>query len=291
MHNQNKKYWVWLSILTNVVEIKTIHKLLNKYKEPEYIWNLSKKELKRCKIQMKEINNILSIKYRQELENYMFYMKKVHIIIISYNDNEYPALLKNIVNPPVVLYARGNVDLLNKVSVGIVGCRRCSYYGKEIARKMAFELSKKDITVVSGLARGIDTWSHIGALNGKGNTIAVLGSGLDNIYPPENKGVYQKIIETGGLVISEYIVGIKPLAHHFPNRNRIISGLSKGVLLVEARKRSGSFITVDYALEQGRDVYAIPSDITRTEYVGANELIKQGAKLVTNVSDIIEDLN
>ena len=201
-------------------------------------------------------------------------------------DKFYPERLKNIFGRPQKLYVLGNEKILNIKSIAIIGCRNCSRYGMKNAYEFGYGLAKKGICVVSGFARGIDTYSHIGALKAGGPTIAVLGSGLDIVYPPENINLYKRIIQNGGAVITEYPLGTKPEKHHFPARNRIISGLSNGVLVVEAKRKSGTIITVDYALEQGRDVYAIPGNITEETSYGTNELIKEGAIPVTKIEDI-----
>ena len=284
----NKIYWIWLSRLIDTVKLSTLHNLISKYKTPEYIWKLTENDLKSNRISNSEIDEILNMQYRQNLENYLYYMDKMKIHIINYMSENYPQNLKNIDLPPLVLYAMGNIELLNIKSIGIVGCRNCSKYGKQMAVNFSYQLSKKGIVVVSGMARGIDTYAHFGCMKAGGKTIAVLGSGLDIIYPAENKEIFNQIIKTGGLVLSEYIVGAKPEAKHFPKRNRIISGVSEAILLVEARKRSGSFITVDFALEQGKDVYAIPGDINKITSAGTNQLIQQGAYPVTCVEDMIK---
>lgn len=217
-------------------------------------------------------------------------MKKLNISTISMEDKEYPECLRKIYNPPKKLYCIGNIQLLNdKNKLAIIGCRDYSEYGKQIAIKFAYELSKLGIVIVSGGARGIDSFSHKGCIMAKKETIAVLGNGLDYIYPPENKKLEEEIIKNNGLLISEYDIGTKPSKYTFPERNRIISGLSSGVLVVEAKQKSGTLITVDYALEQGKNIYAVPGDINRTNTIGTNELIKQGAKMVTTINDIIED--
>ena len=181
---------------------------------------------------------------------------------ITINNKEYPEKLKNIYNPPKGLYAIGNLDLLNLPSVAIIGSRNCSRYGEMVAKKFGQDIAKKGIAVVSGMARGIDTFAHIGCLLGNGKTIAVLGSGLNNIYPKENEKLFHRIIEKGGVIISEYQPQEKPISEHFPARNRIISGLCDKLIVVEAAKRSGTFITVDFALEQGKEIYAVPGNIT-----------------------------
>lgn len=210
--------------------------------------------------------------------------------IIYYNDNIYPEKLKRIYAPPQKLYVMGNEKILNEKGIAIIGCRKPSKYGIEIAYKFAYGLSKKGINVISGLARGIDSYSHLGAVHAKGKTIAVLGSGLNNIYPGENKKLCLEIVKNGGAIITEYEPKEKPLEMHFPTRNRIISALSDGILVIEAKKRSGTLITVDYGLDQGKEIFVIPGNITSENSVGTNELIKQGAKLVTNIEEIIEEI-
>lgn len=210
--------------------------------------------------------------------------------IIKIEDARYPEKLRKIHNPPKQLYYAGNINLLEKNNIlAIIGCRDYSEYGKNVAKRFAYELSKNGIIIISGAARGIDSFSHIGCLMAKKETIAVLGNGINYIYPPENKRLEECIIKNNGLIISEYSPEAKPDKYTFPARNRIISGLSSGVLVVEAKENSGSLITVDFALEQGKEVYVIPGDINRKNTKGTNELIKQGAKLVTGINDILED--
>lgn len=214
---------------------------------------------------------------------------KYKVIKINTNSKYYPERLRNIDDPPKELYCLGNLDLLNyKNNIAMIGSRNCSSYGERAAKDFAYNLAKEDICIVSGLAKGIDSFSHIGALNAKGKTIAVLGSGLDNIYPKENIKLVEDIIKNDGLVISEYPLGTKPLKYHFPARNRIISGLSDSVLVVEARKNSGTNITVDFALEQGKDVFVIPGNIYSKTSDGTNFLITEGAIPVLSYKDILK---
>ena len=207
-------------------------------------------------------------------------------------EKSYPEQLKNIYNPPLRLYVLGNKEVLKKKSIAIVGTRNATEYGKKVALQFAQSLSENGINIISGLALGIDTYAHLGTLQqrSQGKTIAVLGSGIDNIYPRENIGLVKQIIKYGGCVISEYSLETKPKKMNFPQRNRIISGLAKGVLVIEAGEKSGALITADYALEQGRDVFAIPGNILSLTSNGTNSLIKQGAKLVTNYKEILEEL-
>lgn len=212
------------------------------------------------------------------------------IEIIKKEDTKYPEELKHIYDSPKCLYCLGNTELLNNTNkLAIIGCRDYSEYGKNIAKKFAYELSKKGIVIVSGGARGIDSFAHQGAVAAKKGTIVVLGNGLDYVYPPENKKLEDEILKNNGLLISEYPNGTRPSKHTFPARNRIISALSKGILVVEAKEKSGTLITVDFGLEQGKNIYAIPGDINSMNTIGTNQLIKEGAKLVTNINDIIED--
>ncbi len=250
------KYWIWFSRI-NKIGAKTQNKLLEKYHNPEEIWNLTKKELQGI-LDDKQIEIILNQKNRINLEKYAEYMQKHEIKMITIFDEKYPQNLRNIYDPPVVLYIRGNENIINEFSIAIIGSRICSNYGKQVAKQFAYNLSKYNINIVSGLAKGIDTYAHVGTIQAKKTTIAVIGSGLDIIYPEENKQLYEEIIKNNGAIISEYIVGTKPEKLNFPKRNRIISGLSKGILVVEANKKSGTFITVDFALEQGKNIYAVP---------------------------------
>jgi DNA processing protein len=213
---------------------------------------------------------------------------KYKVVKIDMNSKYYPERLRNIDCPPKELYCLGNLELLNyKSNIAIIGSRNCSLYGERAAKDFAFNLAKEDVCIVSGLAKGIDSFSHIGALNANGKTIAVLGSGLDNVYPKENAKLMESIIKNNGLVITEYTLGTKALKQHFPARNRIISGLSDSVLVVEARRNSGTNITVDFALEQGKDVFVIPGNIYSKTSDGTNYLITEGAIPVLSYKDIL----
>lgn len=183
----------------------------------------------------------------------------------------------------------GNISLLNEKTIGIVGCREASDYGRKVAYEFSLELSARNFVIISGMAKGIDSYAHLGALKSSGKTIAILGCGVNIVYPKENIDIYNSILAKGGLVVSEYLISTSPLKKHFPERNRIISGISQSVLVVEAKERSGTLITVDFALEQGKDIYSIPGNIFSVNSYSTNELIKQGAKMVTKVDDIIED--
>ena len=216
---------------------------------------------------------------------------KYKVIKVDMNSKYYPERLMYIDSPPKQLYCLGNLELLNyEKNIAIIGSRDCSHYGERATKDFAFNLAKEKVCIVSGLARGIDSFAHIGALNAKGKTIAVIGSGLDNIYPKENTKLAQSIVENGGLIISEYPLGSPPLKQHFPARNRIISGLSDGVLVTEARRNSGTNITVDFALEQGKDVFVIPGNIYSKTSNGTNFMIAEGAIPVVSYKDIIKEI-
>lgn len=216
--------------------------------------------------------------------------KKHGVQIITVFEDKYPNLLKKIHSPPIVLYVKGHLPKDSEYAVGIVGSRVASIYGCATAQKLAYQLASRGVVIVSGLARGIDSAAHKGALKAGGRTIAVLGNGLNTIYPPENKKLAGEIVENGGAVISEFPMAMEPLPRNFPIRNRIISGLSLGVIVVEAAKNSGALITADFALEQDREVFAVPGKIDSSVSHGTNELIKQGAKLVQSADDVIEEL-
>ena len=251
-------YWIWFSRIY-LIGARTQKELLEKYDTPQKIWELNRQELEQNgNLKNEQIDIILDNKFRENLKLYEAYMKKKQIKMITIKDGSYPKKLLEIYDSPVVLYVLGNEEILNNTSIAIIGSRRCSEYGKSIAKQFAYNLSKQNINIISGLARGIDTYAHLGTNCAQKKTIAIIGSGLDIIYPQENEQLAKRIIENGGAIISEYIVGTRPEKMNFPARNRIISGLSDGVLVVEASQKSGTFITVDFALEQGKNVYAIP---------------------------------
>ncbi|MGZ4983673.1 MAG: DNA-processing protein DprA [Chthoniobacterales bacterium] len=211
--------------------------------------------------------------------------------VITAESPMYPRQLREIHAPPIVLYVWGELTERDQHAIGVIGSRRTTHYGTESAKKLSYQLAYAGLTVISGLARGIDTAAHQGALAAKGRTIAVIGSGLTNLYPPENAALAEKIRSGNGAIISEFSMEIEPDRQTFPMRNRIISGWSHGILVVEAGQNSGALITASQALEQGRAVYAVPGHINAPSAQGSNRLIQQGAKLVMDASDILDDLN
>ena len=239
----------------------------------------------------REREGILFAKREYEVERNFEKLCQSKIRIIAWGDKEYPKRLLDILDPPYAIYVKGQVPMETMPTAAIVGARRCTAYGEKYAREFGEILGKHGIQVISGLARGIDGSSHRGALFGNGKTFAVLGCGVDICYPREHIGLYMDIIERGGGILSELPPGSQPLPYHFPKRNRIISGLSDIVLVIEARKKSGSLITADLALEQGKDVYALPGPIHSTLSQGCNHLIAQGAGILLSPEFLLEELS
>ncbi len=237
-----------------------------------------------------QIKRLTDPQLPQKVDEAIFWGEQAEQSWIAYAETSYPTLLKSIDAPPLLLAARGNTQLLHDPQIAIVGSRHASKQGILIAQDFAQHLSKQGITITSGLALGIDTAAHQGGLQGIGKTIAVVATGLDRIYPASNQSLARQISQEG-LMISEFPLGTKPLAYHFPKRNRIISGLSLGTLVVEAALKSGSLITAKTAMNQGREVFAIPGSINNPQAKGCHQLIKQGAKLVESGQDILEELS
>lgn len=211
--------------------------------------------------------------------------------VITTESPLYPRQLREIHAPPIVLYLWGEINERDQHAIGVIGSRRTTHYGTESAKKLSYQLAYAGLTIISGLARGIDTAAHQGALAAKGRTIAVIGSGLTNLYPPENAALAEKIRSGNGAIVSEFSMEVEPDRQTFPMRNRIISGWSHGILVVEAGLNSGALITAAQALEQGRSVYAVPGHINAPSAMGSNRLIQQGAKLVMDANDLLDDLN
>lgn len=284
------KYWLALTRIKDIGPV-TAKRLLSALGTPQRVFDSSANDLKNIEgISDSKIRSITEFNSWDEVEKEADEIKSHNVRIIRYTDEEYPESLRYIDDSPIILYVKGRFIKKDKYAVAIVGSRNMTEYGKRITEMISSELASYGITVVSGMARGIDTVSHKGALKAKGRSIAVLGSGLDSPYPPENKELFDELSEKG-CVISEFPMGTPPNKENFPQRNRLISGLSLGVLVVEATAKSGSLITAGYALEQGKDVFAVPGSITSSNSEGTNELIKKGAKLVQKVEDILEDIS
>jgi len=269
---------------------KRIKKLFDMFSDFEKIWNLNFNEIKNVlgeNLAKIFTTNRDKINLDQEIKKY----EKLNIQIINFFDNNYPQLLKEIYSPPIILFSRGNIKLLeNKNFLSVIGARKYSDYGKCVTEKFISQVSQKNITIVSGLAIGIDSFSHIEALKGIGSTIAVLGSSINEIYPRSNINL-AKNIEGSGLIISEFPIGTKFAKENFPQRNRIIAGLSQATFVIEASRKSGALITANYAINENREILTIPGSILNKNYEGNNYLIKQGAKIITEIEDIFEIYN
>lgn len=280
------------AILLNLLNLtpQKISNVLSAFEDIDEIFKADAKRLREVPyLQDKDVEKILSRGTSRVLEQELELIAKENIDCLDIFDQDYPSLLKEIGNPPIVLYLKGNRKVLRKFLFAIVGSRKPTSYGISIAGDFSDKLSKRGMVIVSGLARGIDTIAHRKAIKG-GGTIAVLGSGLLNIYPRENKGLIREIASSGA-VVSEYPLFTSPLRENFPRRNRIVSGMSRGVLVVEATSRSGALITAHSACEQNREVFAIPGSINSSLSKGTHILIKEGAKLVDCLDDILEELN
>ncbi len=282
-------FMIWLNSIEGMT-YKKAYLLLSHFGTPKEIWDADKKLLSSVKgISEEFAKKILDTKDEDKLDETLANLENLGIKYVSINNPKYPELLKHIDEPPLGLYYKGALPQNNEMCFSIIGSRRCSEYGAEVAQRFAADLSKNDFSIVSGMAKGIDSMAHRGAINAGGRTIAVLGCGLDICYPAENERLMEKIIETG-CVISEYPPGTEPYPGNFPRRNRIIAGLSMGLLVVEASKKSGTLITVDRALDYGRTVFVVPANITSALSEGTNNLIKEGCPVATNVSDILFEL-
>ncbi|MGO9244488.1 MAG: DNA-processing protein DprA, partial [Verrucomicrobiia bacterium] len=231
--------------------------------------------------------SIISWREKVDLDGELTRIEKAAVQIVTRDDPEYPKNLREVYDPPIILYVRGTLSERDALAIAVVGSRRTTLYGQDMARKLAYQLGRVGVTVVSGLARGIDTAAHTGALQAKGRTVAVIGCGIDIVYPAENEKLANEIIEKGGAVVTEFPFGVKPDKQNFPMRNRIISGWSLGTVVVEANLKSGALITANQAAEQGRQVFAVPGRADSILSRGTNKLIKDGAKLTEDAEDIL----
>ena len=282
-------YWLALSLTPGVGSI-FIKRLLDRFQTPEAVFRAPMKELLEIEgLGEKVAREIQRGPLEKVVEKELVLLKEAGGKMITLRDEDYPMRLKDIYDPPALLYVRGELRREDELAIAIVGSRKTSPYGRWFTEKIGQDLARHGVTVVSGMARGIDSVAHMGALQGGGRTIAVLGCGVDVIYPSENRNLFHQIIEHGA-VLSEFPMGSPPEGGHFPRRNRIISGLSIGVVIVQASAESGSLITAGYALEQGREVFAVPGNVGAEGSRGTNQLIKEGAKLVESTEDILEEI-
>lgn len=282
--------WIALN-MTPGVGPRAATKLLERFGSPDAVFQARRTELESLRIKPETIESILKNEFAekavQELEN----VKQIGGDVLILDDGSYPTLLREIADPPITLYVKGDWQAcFEQACVAVIGSRMCSTYGENAAEMLARDLASRGICIVSGLARGIDAAAHKGAIRGGGKTIAVMGTGIDNVYPRENTKLVREILESGGCIVSQFPLGTPPLKDNFPYRNRIISGLSLGVLIIEASERSGSLITARLAAEQDREVMAVPGNITSGNSFGTNYLIKSGAKLVQQWQDVVAEL-
>jgi DNA processing protein len=286
----DKKYWIWLSGIEGIGSVRFM-KLIEYFGSAKSVFLSSREELINSRILgEKLVNRVVMSRNEDNINNYLKLVKENDVKVYTIFENEYPENLKQIHDPPPVLYVKGELREEDNCAIAMVGSRKASEYGIRVAERIAERLVGLGITIISGLAMGIDSASHRGAVKGGGRTIAVMGCGLKHIYPKSNTGLGIEIAKNGAL-ISDYPIEEEARPEYFPARNRIISGMSLGVIVVEAGEKSGSLITVDFALEQGREVFAVPGNITSPNSRGANMLIKSGAKLISRIEDILEEFN
>jgi DNA processing protein len=286
---ENQLAWVALT-LTPGLGPKRILKAVQTLQDLSRLFQLSLTELESLNFPAPSAQFLFSGKARIEAEQELHRLREQHGMILTYEDADYPERLREIFDPPPVLWALGDVRLLARPAIAIVGTRHPTPYGTGMAEVLARDLASRRLVVLSGMARGIDTAAHRGALASGGSTVAVWGTGVDVIYPKENKTLAENILVAGGAIVSEYRLGTFPAPQNFPKRNRILSGMSIGVLVVEAGENSGTRVTARCALEQDRDVYAVPGNVTSKNAWGPNTLIKQGAKLVATWEDVWQEL-
>lgn len=287
--SDQKLYWIGLSYVKGIGSVR-FQTLLDAFGSAEAAWHARAEALKQSGLGPKTVENLIQVRSQISLDRIWQNIQDQDIQVFTWVDESYPRRLKEIQQPPPVLYVRGNMLPADDWAVAIVGTRRMTAYGRLVAEDTALVLAANGVTVVSGLARGIDSAAHRSALEGGGRTLAVLGCGVDQIYPAENRRLAEKIIHQGAL-ISDYPPGTPPEASNFPPRNRIISGLSQAVVVVEAGKKSGALITAQFAAEQGKEVFAVPGNINAPQSMGPNRLVRDGAIPLLSPQDLLESLN
>ncbi len=285
---KNRKYLLALDIALNTFGFERLKKIEKSGLNFEEVWEMPAGQLKQKLGKYNFVEKLASERGKIYPDTEIEKLEKQKIGFITIYDEEYPKNLKEIFSPPVILYYKGDLNVLNEVCLAVVGSRKYTTYGKNAAEKLVYGLSESGFTIVSGMALGIDTFAHTSALNAEGKTVAVLGCGLNQPYPSSNTNLFRQIINSDGLALSEYMPGKPPLPQHFPARNRIISGLSKGILIIEAGIRSGALITARDGLEQNKDIFTVPGPIFGESSSGTNQLLKMGANPVTQAEDIIE---
>jgi DNA processing protein len=289
MTKRELSYWVGFNIIPGIGRVK-FSQLEKYFGKLESAWQAGAADLKQAGLDMHVIKSIQEMRPHIDLISEMERLEKAGVKVCTFHDDDYPARLREIYDYPPVIYLKGELTLQDEWCIAVVGTRRATVYGKQVTQEIVEGLARNKITAISGLARGIDTVAHRAALEAGGRTVAVCACGLDSVYPAENATLARSIAENGAL-ISEYPLGAKPRPDNFPRRNRIMSGMSLGVLVIEADETSGAIITAHMALEQNREVFAVPGSILSPMSRGTNTLIQEGAKLVRNCTDILEELN
>ena len=289
MTDKDIKYWVGFSLMPGIGRVR-FAQLENHFGSLEGAWQATPAELKKAGLDRNSVQAITTWQPKISLDDEMEKLARYGVKVFTYNDEAYPSRLKEIYDYPPLLYVRGELLPQDEWCLAVVGTRRATVYGRQVTEEMVADLAQSKITVVSGLAKGIDTVAHQAALDAGGRSLAVFACGLDTVYPGENADLARKVMQQGAL-ITEYPLGTRPRAENFPRRNRIMSGLSMGVLIVEADETSGAMITAQFALEQNREVFAVPGSILSPASRGTNHLIQEGAKLVRDYTDILEELN
>src|SRR5512136_2819341 len=282
------RYWVGFNRVTGIGPAK-LRALLDHFGDLETAWRASSSDLREAGLDRRALETLLAARSAMDLDAEVAKVSRLGVKVVTWDDADYPPQLKSIAAPPPLLYVKGAFAPADQWAIAVVGTRRATAYGREVTRSLVSDLARSGVTIVSGLARGIDAAAHEAALEAGGRTLAVLGHGIDYMYPPEHRKLAAQIIEQGALV-SDYAIGTAPDGKNFPPRNRIISGLSLGVLVVEGDESSGARITADFALEHGRDVFAVPGNILQRSSRLPNKLIQQGATPVLAASDILEQL-
>jgi DNA processing protein len=289
-HGTDESIIYWLAMVrVEGLGVRSAHRLIERFGSPQAAFMASLTELESSGLPAPVCQAVFAQRGLKEAEQEIAAAEKHDCQLITYASEKYPPLLRQIPDPPLVLYVRGRVGVLSEHAIAMVGTRRPTTYGLQVARRLAHDLAERQVVITSGMARGIDSAAHHGALEAQGKTVAVQGRGMDAVYPSENKRLAEKIAESGA-VISEFPIGTGPTPENFPIRNRIISGLSLGAVIVEAAEYSGSLITARLALDQNREVFAVPGNITSAQSFGPNHLIKQGAKLASEWMDVVEEL-
>ncbi len=285
----NLRYWLGFNLVRGIGPMR-LRMLLQAFGDVRSAWEAPEAALQEISLDRRALGNFLQVRKQVDLDEVLRRVEQVGATVYTWDSDDYPPLLRQITDAPPVLFVRGAVTPADEWAVALVGTRKATVYGREVAHRLAEELAANHVTVISGLARGIDSIAHKAALDAGGRTIAVMGTGVDYIYPAEHRQLAEAIVENGALV-SDYPLGTHPESANFPARNRIISGLSLGIIVVEAGIKSGALITADFAADHGREVFAVPGSILSPASAGCNRLLRDGAAIVTEARDVLETLH